>query len=56
MEINENVDNASINDVSESEFGELMNKYNEKYQYKAWNDEKKVLNMFHEKGKADGGV
>ena len=43
-------------DVSESEFDELMNKYNEKYQYKAWNDEKKVLNMFHEKGKADGGV
>ena len=31
------------NDVSEKEFNELMEANNEKNQYKAWNDERKIL-------------
>lgn len=42
--------------VSETEFDELMEKNNEIFQYKAWNDERKVLEKFHaETDAADGG-
>lgn len=44
-------------DVSEKEFNELMNKNNEKWQYKAWNDERKVLDIIYaEKENATGGA
>lgn len=45
------------NDVSENEFNELMTANNEKWQYKAWNDERKVLDIIHaEKENAKGGA
>ena len=46
------------NDVSEKEFNELMEANNEKNQYKAWNDERKILDMYSKKsakGDSDGG-
>lgn len=46
------------NDVSEKEFNELMETNNEKNQYKAWNDERKILDMYSKKsakGDSDGG-
>ena len=42
-------------DVSETEFNDLMNKNNEKNQYKAWNDERQILDKYSSKY-ADGGV
>ena len=42
-------------DVSEKEFDEIMNKYNERNQYKAWNDERKILDMYFKKSKAAKG-
>lgn len=43
--------------VSEKEFDELMNANVEKTQYKAWNDERKILDMYFNKSKgvSDGG-
>lgn len=41
--------------VTEKEFDELMNANNEKNQYKAWNDERRVLDMYSAKGDSDGG-
>ena len=40
-------------EVSEKEFNELMNANNEKNQYKAWNDERKILDMYSKKSKGD---
>lgn len=42
-------------EVTEKEFNDLMNKNNEKYQYKAWNDERRILDKYSSKY-ADGGV
>ena len=41
-------------DVSEKEFNDLMNKNNEKNQYKAWNDERRILDKYSSKY-ANGG-
>ena len=43
--------------VTEKEFDELLNDNNEKNQYKAWNDERKVLDMYFKEtnGDLDGG-
>lgn len=46
-------DNLDV--VSKKEFDELMNAINEKNQYKAWNDERRVLDMYSAKGDSDGG-
>ena len=43
-------------DVSEKEFTALMNKNVEKNQYKAWNDERTILDKYSSKYAADGGV
>lgn len=43
-------------EVSEKEFDAIMKKYNEKYHYKAWNDERKILEMYSAKYKAAKGV
>lgn len=40
-------------EVSEKEFDELMNATVEKNQYKAWNDERKILDMYSNKSKGD---
>lgn len=44
-------------EVTEKEFDDLMNANNEKNQYKAWNDERQVLDIYSEKikGDLDGG-
>lgn len=42
-------------DVSEKEFNALMGKNVEKNQYKAWNDERRILDKYSSKY-ADGGV
>ena len=43
--------------VSEKEFTDLLNKNNEKNQYKAWNDERKILDAYADKMKsAKGGL
>jgi len=42
-------------DVSEKQFNDLMKKNNEKNQYKAWNDERQILDMYSSKS-ATGGV
>lgn len=45
-------------DVTEKEFNDLMKKNNEKNQYKAWNDERKILDAYSSKfakGGADNG-
>ena len=41
--------------VTESEFNELMNANVEKYQYKAWNDERAILDKYSSKV-TDGGA
>lgn len=41
-------------EVSEKEFNDLMTKNNERNQYKAWNDERKILDAYS--GKSKGGL
>ena len=43
------------NEVTEKEFNELMNYNNEKYHYKAWNDERKILDIYSNKSNAAKG-
>lgn len=42
-------------DVAEKEFNDLMNKNNERNQYKAWNDERKILDAYADKIRAAKG-
>lgn len=42
-------------DVPKKEFDSIYNANNEKYQYKAWNDERKIIDMYSGKFKAAKG-
>lgn len=55
IEIETKYGKDKANDVSEKEFSEILKKYNEKNQYKAWNDERQILNLYSSKF-ATGGV
>lgn len=58
FEIENKYGKEKAKDISEKEFNELMEANNEKNQYKAWNDERKILDMYSKKsakGDSDGG-
>lgn len=42
-------------EVSEKEFDDILKKYNEKNQYKAWNDERQILDIYSNKSNAAKG-
>ena len=55
FEIENKYGKEKAKDISEKEFDAILKKNNEKNQYKAWNDERKILDMYYEKSKAAKG-